>query len=177
MDWQKLLKQVAPWLGAAATGNVPALITMAANELGGVLGKDVKPNMDAIAAAVSGATSEQLIAMKAADNDFALKMQQLGFDNVEHLEAIAAADRDSARKREMTLQDWTPRIIAYLIIIAVVSADSAMLSGFEPKIAPELVGRILGTLDAALMLVLGYYFGSSNSGNRKTELIAQGANK
>jgi hypothetical protein len=42
----------------------------------------------------------------------------------------------------------------------------------QPKgIDGVVLGRILGTLDSALMLVLGYYFGSSAGSAEKTAAI------
>jgi hypothetical protein len=35
----------------------------------------------------------------------------------------------------------------------------------------ELVARVLGTLDGALMLVLSYYFGSSSGSQAKDDLL------
>jgi len=173
VDWQNLLKTVAPWVAAAATGNVPALVGMAATTIGTALGKDIKPTTDAISAAIAGATPEQMIALKQADNEFALQMQKMGFEDVETLEAIAAGDRDSARKREIATGDWTPRILAYTIILLAGFGEGSLLLGYEPHIAPELIGRILGTLDAAVMLVLSYYFGTTASSREKTQIIAQ----
>ena len=171
-DWSGILKHAAPWIGAAATGNVPALITMSASALATAFGKDIKPTADAISAAIAGATPEQMLALKQADNDFAAKMQQMGFDNVQHLESIAAGDRDSARKREIATGDWTPRILAYLVILLAGIGEGSLMLGYEPRVAPELIGRILGTLDAAVMLVLSYYFGTTASSSEKTRIIA-----
>src|ERR1700732_681326 len=55
MDFGNLLTKVLPWIGAAATGNVPALITMAAKEVGDVLGVDVPADAGAIGTAVANA--------------------------------------------------------------------------------------------------------------------------
>ncbi len=172
-DWQNLVKQVAPWVAAAATGGVPALVGMAAVTVGKAMGQDVKPTMDAIGAAISGATPEQLLAIKSADQQFALQMQKLGFENEQALEAIAAGDRDSARKRETATGDWTPRVLGILVIFLTALGEGALLTGFEPRVAPELVGRILGTLDMATMMVLTYFFGSTSGSARKTEILAE----
>jgi hypothetical protein len=40
----------------------------------------------------------------------------------------------------------------------------------------ELIARVLGTLDSALMLVLSYYFGSSAGSAEKNQIMAQGQN-
>ena len=57
-----------------------------------------------------------------------------------------------------------PRILASLVVALVIAAEGSMLYFGQPKgVDGVVLGRILGTLDAALMLVLGYYFGASSS--------------
>lgn len=170
------LKKAAPWITAAATGNVPALVAMAAKTVSDAVGGGkVGATADSIAAAVAGATPEQLQALKQADQDFAVKMQALGFQHVEELEQLASADRANARAREIAVKDYTPRIIAGLVVVLCFSAEAWVLThGYPSNVAGELVGRILGTLDSALILVLSYYFGSSAGSDRKTEIIANG---
>lgn len=89
------LKSIAPWLAAAATGNVPALVGMAANELTSVLGYAVEPEKTAIEKAVSGATQEQLIKLKELDQVFQIKMQELGFNTVDSLVKAEVSDKAS----------------------------------------------------------------------------------
>ena len=166
-------KTILPWLGAAATGGVPALIGMAAKTVGDAIGKDVKSTADAIATAVAGATPEQMIALKKADQDFALQMQSLGFDHERQLEQIAQTDRASARQREMTVKDYTPSVLAACVIVAWAFVQYILLTTVIEASMRELVSRMLGTLDAALMAVLYYYFGSSSSSAHKNTIISK----
>lgn len=175
MDKQDILefaKKAIPWIGAAASGNVPALVTMAAKAVGDAVGNDVAATGEAIAAAVSGATPEQLLALKTADADFALKMQALNFSTTVELERVAAGDRDSARKMQIETKDWTPRAIALVVVLAWMVVSGILLFMVIAPEMKELVARLLGTLDAALMLVLTYFFGSTSGSSRKTELLA-----
>ena len=71
----------------------------------------------------------------------------------------------------MTVQDWTPRLLAALIVGLYIGVQVFLLNGVVNITMRELVLRSLGTLDAALALVLGYYFGSSASSARKSETI------
>lgn len=68
-------KKALPWIGAAATGNVPALVTMAAAAVSSALGTEVPATPNAVAAAIASATPEQLLALKTAEQDFQLKMK------------------------------------------------------------------------------------------------------
>jgi hypothetical protein len=168
------LKKALPWIGAAATGNVPALVAMAASQLSQSFGTDIAPTADAIVKAVQGATPEQLMALKQADNDFAAKMQAMGFAHLEELVQIAAGDRADARNREVKTGDsWTPRLLAGAVVIGWMVVQGFLLTHVVDPAMRELVARVLGTLDGALMLVLSYYFGSSAGSAAKNDLLAQ----
>lgn len=167
------LKKALPWIGAAATGNVPALVAMAANQLSQSFGTNIAPTADAIVKAVQGATPEQLMAMKQADADFAAKMQAMGFAHQEEIEKLAASDRADARAREVKTGDgWTPRILAALIVVGWLVVQSFLLTHVIDTTMRELISRVLGTLDGALMLVLSYYFGSSAGSAEKNQMLA-----
>lgn len=172
-DWRNILSTVAPWIGAAATGGVPALVGMAASEVGKAFGKDVKPTVDAIAAAISGATSEQMIALKQADQDFMVKMQQLGFEHIQTLEKVAADDRASARTMHTSLRDLSTPILSFLVVAAFFGAIYMLLSR---QIAVEdsmrdVVFMMLGQLAAAFTQVLNFRFGTSAGSKEKNEIL------
>lgn len=168
------LKKALPWIGAAASGNIPALVAMAASTLSDATGIKIDPNQDAISQAVSRATPEQMLLLKQADNDFALKMQALGINHHEELERMAASDRASAREREVKTGDsWTPRLLAALVVVGWLTVQYFLLTNVIDATMRELVARVLGTLDGALMLVLAYYFGSSAGSAAKNEMLAR----
>jgi hypothetical protein len=167
------IKKALPWIGAAATGNVPALVAMAAGALSDATGIKVDPNQMAIAEAVNKATPEQLAQMKVADDDFKLKMQALGFQHIEEIERMAQADRSDARGREIKTGDsWTPRLLASVVVIGWITVQYFLLTHIIDPSMREMIARVLGTLDSALMLVLSYYFGSSAGSQAKNALLA-----
>lgn len=166
------LKKAAPWISAAATGNVPALVGMAAQTIGGITGKKLDASADAISAAVAGATPEQLAQMKEADHEFELKMKALGFENAAELERIAADDRASARARQITLHDRVPAILAFLVTAGFFSILLlAFIKGVNEQ-SRDLANIMIGTLGTAWVSVVTYYFGSSAGSAQKSELIA-----
>ncbi len=84
-------------------------------------------------------------------------------------------DRVSARNMAVQTRDiWTPRCIAALVIIGAFLGEGFALSHVIPAGSEVLAGRVLGTLDSALLAVLYYYFGGSAGSDRKTELLATG---
>lgn len=167
------LKKALPWIGAAATGNVPALVAMAASQLSQSFGTDIAPTADAIVKAVQGATPEQMMAMKQADNDFATKMQAMGFAHLEELEKVAANDRDSARRREETVQDWTPRMLAYGVTIGFFGLLAFIATGNLAPGSTQILDVMVGTLGTSWVGIITYYFGSSAGSDKKTELLAK----
>lgn len=168
MDWKNLLGTVAPWIGTALGGPLGG---MAATAIAEVFGLSEKTE-DALKQALSGATPEQMLALKAADQQFAVRMQELGFQNVQALEKIAADDRDSARKREASVLDYTPRILAYLIVGGFLGMAYGVL--FKQMSADSvLAGTIIGYLSAKAEQVAAYYFGSTAGSARKTELLGK----
>ena len=100
------------------------------------------------------------------DPESAIKLQQL--EN-EKFKAILA-DKDSARNREATIatSEKAPLInklvsplLAVIVVTAWVGIQYTLLNTTVPAEMRELVARVLGTLDGALMVILSYYFGAS----------------
>lgn len=153
MDWKAIVRTVAPMLGTALGGPLGGL---AVKTIGEALGLS-EHTEEAISTALAGAKPEDLLKLKQADQQFAKDMKALDVD----LERISAGDRDSARKREAETKDWTPRILAFVIVVTWGMVQWYILHNVIADDMRELVMRVLGTLDAALMLVLAYYFGAS----------------
>jgi hypothetical protein len=124
-----------------------------------------------IKSALSGVTPEQMLALKQADQAFQLRMQELGFQNIKDMEALAVSDRDSARKREMTVGDYTPRIIAYAMLGGFLAMAFGVLFG-GVKADTVLAGTVIGYLSAKAEQIIAYYFGSTANSLAKTKMLA-----
>ncbi len=173
MDWKQIVGTVAPWIGTALGGPLGG---MAVGAIADALGLSDKTE-DALKQAISGATPEQMLALKQADQQFALRMQELGFQNTQALEKISADDRDSARKREMTVMDWTPRVLACAITIGFFSVLATMMRNELPKEGRDALLIMLGALGTSWTSVIAYYFGSTAGSRAKTDLIAKASSK
>src|SRR5258707_9085 len=176
MAFTDVLKKAFPFISAAASLGGP-LGTMAASLVGNALGMQKTPanNGDAISNTIALAFADptQRAALVKAEQDFQVQMQQLGYQHAEEIEAIAEKDRDSARNREIQVRDWTPRILAFVVVVLCFGGEGwYFMHGSPTTASPELIGRILGTLDSALILVLSYYFGSSSGSASKDATIA-----
>jgi hypothetical protein len=165
-----VIGSVAPTIATALGG---PLAGAAVQEIAAALGLSKEAGEKDVAAALRLATPEQLLALKQADQAFAVKMEELGID----LERIAAGDRDSARKREIETKDWTPKILAALVVSGYITVQWYILSHVIDPAMREIVLRSFGTLDAALTMVLSYYFGSSASSRAKDQAIAMTTGK
>lgn len=169
-----VMKKAFPFISIAAGLGGP-LGNMAAGALGKALGVD-KPDPGKIPDLIADAmaTPEQRLALQKAEQDFQAQMAELGYKDRETMEALAVQDRDSARNREILLRDWYPKLLATVVCVLCFTGEFLYFRhGGPPNASPELIGRILGTLDSALILVLGYYFGSSSGSAAKTDVISK----
>lgn len=169
-DWRSLVKSIAPAIGTALGGPLGGVAGVAlAKGLG--LPEDGNHDDSALEAAVQGASPDQLLALKKADQDFAVQMQKLGFENIEALEAIAAGDRANARDREVKTKDWTPKALAVAITLGFFALLFFLLGHEPPAGSRDVLNIMLGSLGSAWIGVVTYYFGSSAGSARKTELM------
>jgi hypothetical protein len=173
-DWRALVKSVAPSIGTALGGPLGGVAGLALAKVLGV--PDASAGDDtALAAAVQGATPEQLLALKKADQDFQIQMTELGFKDQEAIAAINAEDRASARDREVKTQDKTPRILAGVVVFgflwSVWYVLSGRVQGLKDPATIGMVGTLIGYISAKADTVVGYYFGSSAGSDRKTEIL------
>lgn len=165
-DWKKILGSVAPALATALGGPLAgaAVKTIADKVLGN---KDATE--DEVEAAILAADPATLIKLREIDTDFRKTLVQGGIK----LEEISAADRASARDREIRAQDsWTPRVLSASVVLGWMLVQYFLLHNVVPAEMREMIMRMLGTLDGAVMLVLAYYFGSSSSSRQKDETLS-----
>lgn len=149
-----IIATVAPTIATALGG---PLAGTAVRALLPSLGLKDNATVDQINNALQNVTPEQLAAIKKAENDFKVQMKQLDVDLVR----IAAADKDSARRREIETKDYTPRILAFTICFLYVGVQYFLFTHVIEQEMREMIMRALGTLDAILGLIFSYYFGSS----------------
>lgn len=188
MQWKDLesalpdgLKLIGAALGATGVGApVGAAVAGIGALVGHALGVDGS-SPDAVLQAVQTdpAAAEKLLEVQA---NTKVQLQQIVAQ-----QAVALA-QEGTRRGQQTIDDrisargmavqnhdvWTPRIIAALVIVGAFLGEGFALTHMIPAGSEVLAGRVLGTLDSALLAVLYYYFGGSAGSDRKTELLAGG---
>lgn len=182
MSLGSVFKKITPWLATAASLTIPGaapIIAVAAKILGDGLGSKVEATAKGISEALTRAseTPEQIAQLKQIDNAFALQMQQLGFQHESDIERIEADDRASARAREIAVKDWTPRLLAYsmllltaFVVVMVMFGEGKVLK--DPTVSVT-IGTVIGYIFAELKQVYNYYFGSSSGSAAKTEALTE----
>lgn len=162
----RVLGKVAPILGAAVGGPIGGVaVKTIAGALG--LGDDVGPQD--IAAAVSGANPDQLIALKKADQDFQVTLKKLDLS----AEEIARQDRGSAREREAQTKDWTPALLMMVLTIGFFTLLGFLALAPVPAENMNVLNIMLGVLGTAWTAGVTYYFGSSAGAENKDTMIKQ----
>jgi hypothetical protein len=173
MGLGSIFKKALPWIGAAL-GGPPALIKMAAHTISEGLDIDVPATAEGITETIAMATTnnpDALLKLKELDAQFELQMKQLGFENIAQLEEIAAADRASARAREVSVKDHTPKILAYSVTGGFFTLLYVMAFHSVPDATKDILMIMIGSLGTAWAGLISYYFGSSAGSARKTDLL------
>jgi hypothetical protein len=149
-DLLNLLKGVAPSLATMVAGPLGgAAVSALASKFG------VSDSVEAVAKAIAG------------DPQAAQKLSEMEMEYAK----LDAADRDSARKRELEIATsaaapWYSKMVTPVLAVGMfvlwASVNILLLSSSIPDGMREIVIRMLGSLDAATMLILSYYFGNSH---------------
>jgi hypothetical protein len=159
---KSIIGAIAPTLGAALGGPFGGLAgTMLAKALGTTDEKGTE-------AAILAQSPDDLAKVKQAEIDLQAKLAELGVER----EQLAYADTDSARKREETVKDSTPRVLAYGITIGFFGILAYLLVNGKPP-GGDVIMIMLGALGTAWTGIIGYYFGSSAGSDSRAATIAK----
>jgi hypothetical protein len=184
MDWKKTL----PFLGALATGGVPALVAAAASAIGDALGTPVDATPQGIDDALKAATPEQLATLKQIDADLKIKMR--GFDVEEkriaasteetYVKDVAHARQFNANTHGVLILGYLVNLSSYLCIAGVLYGCFQLLGGAEMKVDPGIAAMIGGVVGAAVQWIMnnaaqanGFFFGSSPSARQVSADLAK----
>ena len=157
-----LLEQIAPTIATALLGPAGGLAVSAISKALGIDEKDVQSTIE------SGKLSaDQLASLKQAEIELQAKAQELGLN----FEKLATDDRKSAREMQISTKSFVPALLSILIVVAWALVQYFLLTHIIAQEMRELVARVLGTLDGALMLVLGFYFGGIHNASETNQML------
>lgn len=114
------------------------------------------------------ASPDHLIALKKAEQDFQLALREASLE----LQRIDAGGRDSARRRQVNMKDWTPSALGALIILGFFVVLGFMVGRRLPEGAETEFSIMLGALATMTAAVVNYFFGSSTGSKKKTRIMA-----
>lgn len=169
MDIAQVLKTVAPWIATAFTGPLGGLAVGAISDALGLSEKTV----DAVNQAIAGATPEQMLALKAADQNFAVQMQALGFKNESDLAGLEVEDRKSARETMSSIRSSVPAVLSVVVTVGYFGVLLTLIFGALKIEDSQALMLMLGSLTTAWASVMSFWFGTTFGSARKTELLAQ----
>lgn len=164
--WKAVLGQVAPTLATALGGPLAGGVV---KRLAGALLGDEKASEDKVGDAILRADPVTLLKLKELEQEYA----KFVLEHDLNLEKLAVEDRGSARQREIATKDWVVKVLAIGVFSLFSAVVWALYKVEIPASNRDATNQVLGILYGAVSMVLGYYFGSSASSDRKTELIGK----
>jgi hypothetical protein len=166
MNWRDVVKGVAPALGAALFGQqAGAAISVLSQKL---LGKSTGTEEE-VEAAVLALKPEDQLKLLEAEHAFTLQL----LDKVAASEQIDAADRASARAREIAVKDWIPAALAIATMLAFFTLLYLLVAHAIPEPNKTAFDILLGVLAGAVAQILNYYFGSSSGSAAARSVIGR----
>lgn len=167
-DWKDTLMKVAPTVATALGG---PLAGTAVSAIGQLLGLS-NPTPDSIATAIQSGTltPDQISKLKELEMQYQNEEKERGF----RYEELAYKDRDSARQANVSggIQKELFWLSIILLGLTLGTEIFVLFNGY-PKTLPDIiVGRVLGLMDAVAMMVLAYWYGTTNGSAQKNNLLA-----
>jgi hypothetical protein len=169
MDFTTVVRAVAPWIGTALGGPLGGMAVDAVVQALGL----TERTAEAVKTAIAGATPEQMLALKVADQNFAVQMQALGFKQLADMEALAAGDRDSARRMHTSSPSFVPALLTCFVVGAFTATLVLLLKFDVPATNRDIVVYMIGQLSGGFTSALAFWLGTTRESGRKTELLAQ----
>lgn len=172
MNWGDIkpwIAKAAPLVGTALGGPFG---TMAGALVAQALGtKDASPESIKAAIQAGNLTGDQMVALKQAEQSFALEMAKLDINSVQQLEELEFKDRDSARQREMVVRDRTPSIGFYATSAGFFGLLTILIFHEAPPGSRDLLNIMLGALGLAWGNQVKYYYGGGKDDSAVNEML------
>lgn len=179
MSWSSIVSVVenlAPSIATAVGGPLAGTAVTALEHVFGLTpgaNDPVSQRTEDVAAAIAGATPEQLAAMRKADQDFQVSMATLGFKDKEALAALNVQDVEGARTMQTSTRSWVPPVLTLAITVGFFGLVAALMFCNIPDANKAIFYSLIGSLGTAWLATIHFWFGDTNSSNDKTAIIAK----
>jgi hypothetical protein len=170
-DWKGTIGTLAPTLAGIFGTPVAGVAVGALCKAFGLAPSPENAQALAEKAAAGSLSGDQLVLLRKAESDAKIALTKLGFDYNLEEDRLVISDRDSARKREIEIRDWTPRILAYGVTLGFFGLLVFMMKWNVPGPNKDMLNIMLGALGGAWIQIVSYYFGSSAGSSKKDETI------
>lgn len=169
MDFTKIISTVAPWIGASLNGPLSGMGVAAATA---ALNLDDR-SIDSLKQAMLQVRPEQMLSLRAADQEFAIHMQSLGFKKIEAIDNISTSEGPSARGMQISKPSFVPAMLT-CFVVGVFTTTLILLLKFDvPATNRDIVVYMIGQLSGGFTSALAFWLGTTRDSSRKTELLAQ----
>ena len=165
MDWQDVLKTVAPTVAAALLGPMGGIAVAA---IGSAIGVDA-PTQDKIAKAFTAGqlTPDALEKIKLLELDYQNQVRERGFKYAE----LAFKDVDSARAMQIAIHSKMPAVLTVLVTVGFFGILSLLF--FHPELkGNEIVMVMVGQLSAVWAGCVAFYTGTTYGSANKNAMLA-----
>ncbi len=165
MDWQDVLKTVAPTVAAALLGPMGGIAVAA---IGSAIGVDA-PTQDKIAKAFTAGqlTPDALEKIKLLELDYQNQERERGFKYAE----LAFKDVDSARAMQIAIHSKMPAVLTVLVTVGFFGILSLLF--FHPELkGNEIVMVMVGQLSAVWAGCVAFYTGTTYGSANKNAMLA-----
>jgi hypothetical protein len=165
MDWQDVLKTVAPTVAAALLGPMGGIAVAA---IGSAIGIDA-PTQDKIAKAFTAGqlTPDALEKIKLLELDYQNQERERGFKYAE----LAFKDVDSARAMQIATHSKMPAVLTVLVTVGFFGILSLLF--FHPELkGNEIVMVMVGQLSAVWAGCVAFYTGTTYGSANKNAMLA-----
>jgi len=170
MDLKSIVSTVAPWIGTALGGPLGSLAINAACDALGIS----EGNKEKLQSVLSEATTEQMLLLKKADQEFSLQMQALGFNNIKDIESILAEDRKDARAMQVSTKSYMPAFLASILtagMLVLLFVLVYMWFQKENSILLNMIFFLLGNIVTVWLNSTGFFTGTTKGSAEKTRFI------
>jgi hypothetical protein len=179
MSWSdvaSVVENLAPTIASVIGGPLAGTGVTALENLFGLTPKpaaSTSERLDSIAAAIAGATPQQLADMRKADQDYAVAMAQAGFKDTETLASLKVQDTVSARSMQTTNKSVVPAWLTFVITVGFFGLLIGLFCAPVPEASKALIYSATGTLGTVWLVVVHFWFGSTSDTTQVNDLLAK----